>query len=1210
MTSRFGALVRQARLRAGLSQEELAERATLGVRTVRGLESDDRRNPQRGTVNQLADALGLTAAERAELLSAAGSPDPPSAVRIRRSALGAHDPVIEVADLLARASHSLLRREEEREPVSLPVTWRPVPPVLVDSHADISVVRPVLRRGRPDELAELYRRIPSGRLVVLGKAGSGKTHVVTRLALGMLDLRAPDDPVPVIFSLRSWNPTTDALRAWLVAQLERDHPALARNAVAHALVAAGLVLPVLDGFDEIPDALRRAALAALSNTDTPLVLTSRRDEYAAATSTAHALREATAVELADLTAEDLADYFPRATADRPGGGLLWEPVLAELRAQPRGPLATALATPLMAGLAATIYRTSDRDPAELLDPRRFHSAEAVSGHLLGSFVPAVYGSGGRRPRRWGAHDAVRWLGHLARRMDDLGVRDLAWWQLGSAGSPLSRGAAIGVVVTLVFGVAGAVVGWWGARPLDGLPAAFAVGLVFGLAHGVGGAAVRPSRVALRLPSPRSRLTRKLLLSRFMVGVALGALLWPAGGLDRDPVTALVMMFSGGIVGMCTTVVEAPLDPGTAASPSASLTAGRWTAVVPVLMIGLLFGVAVGLVRGPRDGVVLGLAGALGFALTTRGQWLVVARVWLPLTRRLPWSVITFLDDACRRGVLRQVGAVYQFRHHQLRGHLAQAARTRRDAPRRPPRFGRTPGAAARLPLPIGASGLAIAIVLSLAAARPFLAAWGLDAADAAAFVTTVVLLTSGQLLIQQVTLRLTPTAVDERGLHPIARRARVAARERDLRWTAEHRAPLSAEPARWNRPREWEDTGEDFDVIPRRGLLIGSSAVDTAVDVARTCGVVVDALWPRLAHVVPPAVRRRITWLDVGIAFFRVVLAGALAATAVLAATGWLAFATIPVVVLVLVVPVVRTLVSDVYLARADAADAYRPALLRALHLPPPATHDGLIALGDRLMGSRSPADQDGPVEWVNDGGEPARDIGADELRQVTERLGDMVRKDVDRLHDRLTDVLHRVSESERDVEALADRVADRASAALDARVAREFDELRSRLGDELAKVVETAMTGPELVDFAGYLVVELAAGGGVARAGAGVVTARPGEVVTLVVSVVADEVAKDAVPDRLTTSEAFLALETVQVEGGRTEPAATFDLIADSATMNARPHRVPVLVSQPRGEHQETIALAVPETEDRHEVWLQLYQAGRLVQAIAVTVDTRAGTG
>jgi hypothetical protein len=47
----------------------------------------------------------------------------------------------------------------------------------------------------------------------------------------------------------------------------------------------------------------------------------------------------------------------------------------------------------------------------------------------------------------------------------------------------------------------------------------------------------------------------------------------------------------------------------------------------------------------------------------------LSRIWLPLTRRLPWRLIAFLDDACQQGVLRQAGAVYQFRHARLQDHL-------------------------------------------------------------------------------------------------------------------------------------------------------------------------------------------------------------------------------------------------------------------------------------------------------------------------------------------------------------------------------------------------------------------------------------------------------------------------------------------------------------------------------------------------------------
>jgi len=74
------------------------------------------------------------------------------------------------------------------------------------------------------------------------------------------------------------------------------------------------------------------------------------------------------------------------------------------------------------------------------------------------------------------------------------------------------------------------------------------------------------------------------------------------------------------------------------------------------------------------GVVGGIGGSVSYALafTAWGQWLVLSRFWWPVTGRLPWSIITFLDDAYDRGVLRQAGAVYQFRHDRLQGHLSRA----------------------------------------------------------------------------------------------------------------------------------------------------------------------------------------------------------------------------------------------------------------------------------------------------------------------------------------------------------------------------------------------------------------------------------------------------------------------------------------------------------------------------------------------------------
>jgi predicted ATPase/transcriptional regulator with XRE-family HTH domain len=63
----FGARLRRAREAAGLSQEELAERAGLSPNAVGGLERDQYRRPYPATVRALASALGLSDAERAAL---------------------------------------------------------------------------------------------------------------------------------------------------------------------------------------------------------------------------------------------------------------------------------------------------------------------------------------------------------------------------------------------------------------------------------------------------------------------------------------------------------------------------------------------------------------------------------------------------------------------------------------------------------------------------------------------------------------------------------------------------------------------------------------------------------------------------------------------------------------------------------------------------------------------------------------------------------------------------------------------------------------------------------------------------------------------------------------------------------------------------------------------------------------------------------------
>src|SRR5262245_39950380 len=79
----FGEQLRHYRERAGLTQEELAAQAGVTAKAISALERAERRSPYPQTVRALADALGLSQSERAELMQArigpkqeSGAPQP------------------------------------------------------------------------------------------------------------------------------------------------------------------------------------------------------------------------------------------------------------------------------------------------------------------------------------------------------------------------------------------------------------------------------------------------------------------------------------------------------------------------------------------------------------------------------------------------------------------------------------------------------------------------------------------------------------------------------------------------------------------------------------------------------------------------------------------------------------------------------------------------------------------------------------------------------------------------------------------------------------------------------------------------------------------------------------------------------------------------------------------------------------------------------
>ncbi|WP_405716759.1 helix-turn-helix domain-containing protein [Streptomyces sp. NBC_00046] len=833
MADQLGTLLRRLRNRSGLTQEQLEARSGVSVRTIRRLENGRSSDHRLGTVNLLADALEAGPEDRQRLAATlakskaepAGEPAPapvaepesapvpapapesapvavPASVPAQNSgnnsgqssrqnpgpkvrptpaASPVHDKLVAAATELAREIRRRWQREEEHrrvhDPFPLPVRWQDAPESLTDHSENIQRLPPGATPDRMDlsgdlgSVAEVYRRIGSGRLVVLGRAGSGKSILTIRFVLDQLEAREPHDRVPVIFSIGSWDPTAVALRDWLIDRLLRDHPHLTRRApdgstLAAALVDADLVLPVLDGFDEIAEGLRSTALEVLNATSLPLVLTSRRGEFAEAVREAGApLVWAAGLELTDLTLDDLADYLPRTARPVPrgdgGSAAVWTPLLDRLRTRESGaatPLARVLSTPLMIILARTMYSEApDRNPEELLDAERFPDENSLEEHLLAGFVPTVYRrrvaerSATRRPERHRDPErAEHWLGHLAHHLARLDgdQQDLAWWRIGDSLRLSTR--LLSVVVSSALCVALAV---WivnlinvpfpvGEALMSGCSMGAAAGLAYGCVHAIlvrfGTTAFEPAHVRLRLPGGGTGVGRRpvrtfvarfgavlpggfvmgvgcasalALQRRLYYGIPLANELVIKGTLINMLVLGLIFGAAAGLVFGIMAVLEAPLDVASAATPAGLLAANRATVLrqvlvlVPMLTLAiavgghlitdLLDGILGPLVWNVTDGLVIGAIGGIGgtcsyaLSFTAWGRWLVLSRVWLPLTGRLPWDTVAFLDDAYRRGVLRQTGAVYQFRHIRLQHHLARSYREHQSK-YAPARFG--PGA--------------------------------------------------------------------------------------------------------------------------------------------------------------------------------------------------------------------------------------------------------------------------------------------------------------------------------------------------------------------------------------------------------------------------------------------------------------------------------------------------------------------------------------
>jgi len=552
----------------------------------------------------------------------------------------AADPVLTVdwSEVVQAATHGLASPRP-------PVRWAEGPQDLETDSRNLEMPGPAL--------ADLLERIPTGRLVVLGDPGSGKTMLMLRLMIDMLKRRKDrrekhphvSEPVPVFVPLTTWDPDHEDLRPWLEKSLAIDYPPLARpfaadedpRSVLDALFDERLIVPVLDGLDEMPDDLQHKAIVkineAMDTAECPrqLLLTCRTDEFARAVGQhghSYKLDGAAAIKLCDLNPQQVARYLSDGGKDA-----RWAGVVKQLGRET--PVGLALRTPLAVSLAVAIYnphlderparrepsgpqtsaehgqserfRLADpaeladqhkaagrqeisfkyqfeglRDPDELCDTKRFPTYMHIEDHLFDAFIPAAY----RRSKGWTDEQAKKWLIIIADYLTKQGTTALEWWDLKKELAPRWLvPAVLGGICGVATGAAAAV----GSHVGVGIGVGFGVGMLIALGIGVpiGRIKIKGKRYA-GPPGPG--------MAGALAGAVVGAI--AAGyahklGIGHDPtlISALPAALGIGIGG------------GASTRPVGGLVGG----LVGGFVGGLLEGIGLGLPAGIVNGLGVGMA---------------------------------------------------------------------------------------------------------------------------------------------------------------------------------------------------------------------------------------------------------------------------------------------------------------------------------------------------------------------------------------------------------------------------------------------------------------------------------------------------------------------------------------------------------------------------------------------------------------------------
>jgi NACHT domain len=517
----------------------------------------------------------------------------------------------------------------------------------------------------------------SGRhLLITGAAGHGKTSLALLLAERIMARQGHegyDGPVPVVVPLARWPWQHLSLTDWLAQHLLDNHNLGNRRAfgetAAQRLVVEGLVLPMMDGADELPAHAQSQLTAYLAAATHSHVVTGRT---ALPQNKTGRRPDLVTVTLHPLTREAALGYLERSDER-------WLDVRDEIRGNKRSFVVGVLQSPLMVSLALNVTR-SDGGLQRLLATG---SSQALRHTLLDRFVPSVFEAGRagttskaeraherrRAAASWRPEDADRWLRFLARHTTHDSERAIAWWRLwltldGSRSYVVAATVLVPLLTLAGVLVLGTSHPWWVA------------GVTLSMTLGTR-AQMASSRLTLTLDAPLGRhpgLDLGFGLSNLLAVVTAVVATTGTGHLWIGLIAGLAAL---ALVQSISMTVNRARDDAPHPGGEALLRTLRSTAVIGAVAHGLAAGLVSVLVMRSLSWswaypLVLPFAVGATFVALRMSLWGTYAgvRVTTAVRRQLPWRLARFLADSAAVGVLRETGTAYEFRHEAVRARLA------------------------------------------------------------------------------------------------------------------------------------------------------------------------------------------------------------------------------------------------------------------------------------------------------------------------------------------------------------------------------------------------------------------------------------------------------------------------------------------------------------------------------------------------------------